>query len=510
MPFAGWPYESILNAINERSAIEPKELGERIIQEFMASFEKALEPQSVALTLLDLRKAGEIAEPLKQLTTALRKAIAPSSGTQNDIADAFLQTAHGDVRPLIDLVDLCVNLKAVGSASAVASAADELRKVFEPQNCFVLKHQAGPELEGLHGVGIFAPSVTGAADLMRLELSMKKYRELGLAKATTWAKFAYKDLKDLLDPMNKAVAEFVHGTGATSFEDRTGVAQLMLGIYQSFLKLDKTVSDVQTKVRAVLNGNGAAKTLSSMSPIDAEVAARFGPPFLRLAANPRQFSGSSATGATTNLTDPAPLTSVADSLAALEGALGNLERTAKKVLTHASLGLGADDPGGKPGLGADDPGGKPGLGADDPGGKPGLGADDPGGKPGLGIFASIYLPFLANGGSSVAQLYGQVAWSLQLIEDAVSRLENSLQAVVIGPASLLPVDEKYQKHVSEQLESSFRELTEVTTNARRTAFRVLAHPAHGLGPTPAGGLGRAGRQQLATVGGLSPRVLRLL
>jgi len=111
-------------------------------------------------------------------------------------------------------------------------------------------------------------------------------------------------------------------------------------------------------------------------------------------------------------------------------------------------------------------------------------------------------------------MYAQVAWSLQLIEDAVSRLENSLQAVVIGPASALPVDEKYQKHVSEQVseqvESSFRELIEVTTNAKRTAFRVLADSAHGLGPTPGGGLGRGSRQQLATVGGLSPRVLRLL
>jgi Clostripain family len=520
MPFAGWPYESILNAINNDPAIKPKDLGERVIQEFIASFEEALEPQSVALTLLDLPKAVEIAKPLETLTTALTAAIAPPNGIRDDIADAFLQTAHGDVRPLIDLADLCDKLSALGCAPEVAAAATKLRAVFEPAKGFVLKHQAGPELEGLHGMGIFAPSVTGAADLMRLDLSIKEYEKLGLAKDTKWADFAYKNLKDLLDPMNKAVAEFVHGTGATSFEDRTAVAQLMLGIHQSFHKLDKTASDVKAKVRAVLNGNGAANTHSSKSPIEAGVAARFGPPFLRLAANLRQSSDSPERGATTTWSDPAPFTSVADSLANLEGALGNLERTAKKVMTHASLGLGADDPGGKPGLGADDPGGKPGLGADDPGGKPGLGADDPGGKPGLGIFPSMargdrgYLSLLANGGSSVAQLYGQVAWSLQLIEDAVARLENSLQAIVIGPASAFPGDEKYQKHVSaqvsEQVESSFRELTEVTTNAKRTAFRVLAHPAHGLGPTPGGGLGRGSRQQLATVGGLSPRVLRLL
>jgi hypothetical protein len=47
---------------------------------------------------------------------------------------------------------------------------------------FVIKHESDPDLEGLHGLGIFAPSVTGAADLTRLELSEPSYRELALAK----------------------------------------------------------------------------------------------------------------------------------------------------------------------------------------------------------------------------------------------------------------------------------------------------------------------------------------
>jgi Clostripain family len=526
MPFAGWPYESILRRIADKPTTEPQEFGEQIVDDFMTSFNEAVEPQNVSLTLLDLGKAKEIEKPLKQLTTALKKAIDPD-GPRGAIADAFLETAHGEVRPLIDLADLCEKLNSIGSAdpaNAVTAAAGELGDFLKQEHGFVLKHEASPELEGLHGLGIFAPSVTGAADLMRLDLSSEDYAKLGLAKATGWADFAYKDLKVLLDPINKAVAEFVNATGTTGREDRTGVAQLMVGIHQSFLKLDKTVVQVKEKVMAALDGIRAGELLTSTSPTGSTIAARFCPPFLRLAAGPRQVQyaelphgvapGSSAAGASDETPgDTAPLKSLADSLARLEGAVANVERTAKRVMTHASLGLGADDPGGKPGLGADDPGGKPGLGADDPGGKPGLGADDPGGKPGLGIFPSLVTSdrgYLSspNGRNRVSELYGQVAWSLQLIEGAVAKLENSLQAVVIDPPRALDKDE-YRDRVTEQLTSSFRELNEVTTNAKRTAFEVLAHPAYGLGPTPPGGRG-SDRQQLATVGGLSPRVLRLL
>jgi len=540
MPFAGWPYEKILDAIDKTPEIESKDLGERIIREFMASYETALEPQSVAMTLLDLRKAPDLAPHLKDLTKALETAIKKDK-VKEAIADAFLETAHGDVRPLIDLRDLCGKLVGINPPDAVSdliNAAETLRAFLEPRrpDGFVVEHQAGRDLEGLEGVGIFAPSVTGAADLMRLELSKGEYDKLALPTSTGWAKLAYEDLRELLDPMNKAVAEFVNGTGATDREDRTGVAQLLVGIHQSFLKLDKTVVDVQANVMKALETNGTPKPLTSRSPEHSAVAARFGPPFLRLAADVRQVQqteiavasgGPFAAGvADVSQPDGKLLKSAADSLARLEGAVSNVERTAKRVMTHASLGLGdSGDPGGKPGLGAD-PGGKPGLGAD-PGGKPGLGADpggkpglgggsgDPGGKPGLGILPSFiradrgYVS-ARNGGSTIAERYAEVAWSLQLIEGAVARLENVLQTIVTGPSDSSHNEPEYRLRVTEQVMSSFRELNEVSTNAKRTAIGVLADPNYGLGPTRQGGLGGPDRRQLATVGGLSSRVLRLL
>jgi len=107
-------------------------------------------------------------------------------------------------------------------------------------------------------------------------------------------------------------------------------------------------------------------------------------------------------------------------------------------------------------------------------------------------------------------MYGQVAWSLQLIEEAVAKLETVVQSNVGGSANGFRDDLEYRQRVTEQVSGSFRELASVTANARQIAVQVLAHPAYGLGPSPQGGLGVANRQQLAIAGGLSPRVLRLL
>jgi hypothetical protein len=112
--------------------------------------------------------------------------------------------------------------------------------------------------------------------------------------------------------------------------------------------------------------------------------------------------------------------------------------------------------------------------------------------------------------NSVTELYGHVAWSLQLIEEAVAKLETVVQTNVSGPANGFRDDPEYRQRVAEQVNSTFRELTSVTANAKQIALQVLSSPAYGLGPSPQGGLGVANRQQLAIAGGLSPRVLRLL
>jgi hypothetical protein len=534
IPFAGWPYQEVLEEIVKCPDIEPKELGKRIVDLFMDSYSS----ENVALTLLDLSKARELGEPLKTLAQALGDAIDRGGAASTQIRDAFLDTARGDVRPLVDLFDLCQRLTSIKDAgtSDVRAAANAMLGdpkdpnkpgILEPGNDrFIVKHRKDPELDGLHGLGIYAPSLTNAADLKRLELDDQlTYRTLALMKDNRWQALVYKDLRNLLDPVIAAVSEFVNGSGATTADDRAGVTQLFVGIYRSFERLGEALDGVHEAIKDVLPNR--AYDFSRISGYQPALSARFGSPYLRLAsdlhgqyveqaAHTAMLFESMAAKHESNINPRmvALLDRVADSLHNLESELANVERTTEKVVTHAKFGVGDDDS--KPGVGVDDrksglgdDDSKPGVGDDDT--KPGVGDDDS--KPGVGPLSWL---FTRDGGDiaartagvSAAELFAGIARSLQQLEQSVSKLENTARAVLTTPRLDLN-DEVYRTRATEAVNLSVRHVREFVRLAKRTTAVALAHPVHGLGPDGQAGIGAAGRQQLAAAAGLSPRVLKL-
>jgi Clostripain family len=544
MPFAGWPYEKILKAIEP--GIEPQALGETIVAEFVKSFRR----QDVALTLLNLEKATELdlKKPLMILAEELRKSVdseelkksVKSKETGEQIAYAFLDTAHGEVRPLIDLYDLCKKLNSAEEpavresgeepvrysveAPAVRAAAETIRKFLEPQKKlnrkqdayeavqagerFIVVHDSAQNLEGLHGVGIYAPSLTGEITLTRLGLEDKEYKKLELSNGNEWADFVYTDLSALLKRMNERVLEFVKGTGATRVEDRTGVAQLLLSVDRSFIKLDDIVTKTQGSVLRFLDKSTDTLSTDALStdPQGLTVAAarRLSRPYLRLAADfaETRYVGTPNISKAFGTLSGGPVEGIAKALESLEDVAGNVERTIKKVLTNSTLGLGDGVRLGKPDLG------KPDL------GKPDLGKPDLG-KPDLGAFArlrasesdALQQPY----GLSAIELFRQVAAALKLLEGAIAEIESDVRLFLTNPPLGTNGDgEDYKRRSSEQLKLSFRALNEVVANARDTVFRILADPSQGLGPAPEQRSVGFDRQNLALAGGLSALGLSLL
>jgi Clostripain family len=537
MPFAGWPYEKILKRMF-RSDIKPAALAEHIVTDYVDSFGR----QGVALTLLDLTKAPPLREHLKALTLALKGRIS-SARLGESIAEAFVDTAHGSVRPLIDLVDLCDRLADIDNGS-IRTAADAMREYLRPgADKFVLKYDGDPDLEGLHGLGIYAPSITGAADLTRLGFDRESYEKLDLVKprSNPWTKLVYDDLAEALDPMNKAIAEFVKGTGATGKEERTGVAQLVMSVHRSFVKLDRALRSAQQQVIDLVDGTAVATSLGATNGkalvqgnghtkggSNGKNFAPFGPPYLRLASRyrPPQYASAKAAVEGTNggtavitETEDLDLQLAVAPLAALEDALANVERTARRVMTNERFGLGEDQVKAglgnfgedqvKPGLGEDQV--KAGLGnfGEDQV-KPGLGEDQV--KAGLGILSRL----IEADGDAVAStpigtitaLYRQVALALHLSEEAVANIESLVQSLPMSGAGYQDVDSK--KRWIDQVTRAFRELKDMVDNAKSTTVSVLVHPTYGLGPSPQVTQGTLGREQLAIAGGLSSRVLRLM
>jgi hypothetical protein len=524
MPFAGWPYEKILNEIVQTPGIEPEALGKKIVEEFVKSFRR----QDVALTLLDLDEAEDLKTPLASLAAVLKEKI-KSNKTGEPITDAFLDTAHGEVRPLIDLYDLCQKLEEIQDDEVKASAL-ALRNLLEPAGSqasesatkhFVVFHDGDPNLEGLHGVGIYAPSLTGEITLTRLELDDKTYRELSLMQdGNPWPELVYTELDRLLKPMNEAVLRLVKNTGATQPEDRTGVAQLLLSVDRSFLKLEAVVTKTQRSVETSVMSSLSSRLTADARPnkqreLTLAAARRLSRPYLRLASDfaETRYAGMTDSSPVFDSLSEGPVEDIAKALESLEDVAATVERTTRKVVTHSRLGLGdgLKIRMGKEGMGKEGMG-KEGMGKEGMG-KEGMGKEGMG-KEGMGILARLTatgIDFLEPDGVSTIDLFGQAAAALRLMETAIAEVESDVRLILTNPPLGTNSDgANYKRRSIERVAMSFRALNEVVANAKETVFRILADPSQGLGPTPERRLVGFDRQDLALAGGLSALGLSLL
>ena len=113
VPFAGWPYDAILSSIDHTTT--PESLGLQIVRNYTDALNLPLKGHRVQMAMLDLAQAEHLDEKTRSLAGALRNAFIGSdrfdSVRKEVIRDTFLRTATGDVRPLIDLVNLCTLLR---------------------------------------------------------------------------------------------------------------------------------------------------------------------------------------------------------------------------------------------------------------------------------------------------------------------------------------------------------------------------------------------------------------
>ena len=566
VPFAGWPYESILKRLP--TSADGAALGRIVVESYVKSFTSSPTDDQVAMTLLDLGKAGGLLGHLEGLTRAISDVLGHTRSVAQDrlaeIRTAFFATAAGDVRPLLDLYDLCEELKALSqdlktlepefdpkAFDDLEAAADALRKfmtpatdqvgmsVIEPSEdlrakSFVLYHKRHPELEGLHGVGVFAPFVTDDLQLRRLDLldaddsngkhrtaasravprGRRAYHHLALPSKSGWDVLVYDDLRRELE---HDVLTCIECTGAMTREEKAAVVQMLVGVNSTFERLDRTLMATGQSVTQILDGkvSGTGRQQEGQPAGNHEsfpALTGFGDLHLFLDDDLEALFAKSATTTAAVLSSlvvtggpessPAygPAVGIAAALRKMELAVARTEKAARRTLTHGTLGLG---PGGgfrevKPGMGEV----KPGMGEV----KPGMGEVKPGMgevKPGMGVLA-MDGPTIA---TTVVELYVQVGQSLGQVEGAARDFERALAAAITGPS---PGEVGVARKLADRLiKRRFRVLTEASSAARLTLRRVLAHPVCGFGPGP-GPLDFDTRRDLARVAGLNTASLKLL
>ena len=236
VPLVGWPYETILGCMSKQAEADPawdmtpEAVGQLVADRYVSQFDGSASGARVAMSVLDLNLAETLTKHVADLGQAIVDVVdVADKGAGERLAQiraAFIATAAGDVRPLVDMVDLserladvCVDLRELSphpTLEALSAAARRLAPFLTPKVeathddaqgpdtprlvTFVARHK---DLEGLHGVGIFAPFVTDERDLKRLgmdatspETGRPAYEKLALAKAAkAWAPLVFDWLR---------------------------------------------------------------------------------------------------------------------------------------------------------------------------------------------------------------------------------------------------------------------------------------------------------------------------
>ena len=430
VPFAGWPYDSILGRIT--SSMPPAEVGCLVVDQYVSHFEEFETGDQAAMSLLNLANVANLQTHVTALAKAIVAGLASNDPGAADrrrhVRATFLSTVAGDVRPLIDvhdlaqsLIALCDDLRALEGSpfplEEVRSHAEVLRDFVAPpptprgaavlppdaddRLVLVLKQQRG--LDGLNGLGIFAPFVTDARDLARLGLSLNNvdsgreaYHALKFIQRNPWEGLVFDTLSS--DLPDEVVAGIV-GSAAATRADRAAVAQMLASVDSTFAVLDRRIAAVQAMMRDILPAL-AGSAAGQMPGVRSNPLARLqllleaAPP-----STPAPAGGPSPAAAGPGLGPAAgpglgpaagpglgPSSQPAwddaiEALEALERMVAQVERSVRRTLTNGRFGLGPPAEGGKPGLGDPSEGPKPKLGAPEEGPKPKLGAPSEGGKP---------------------------------------------------------------------------------------------------------------------------------
>jgi len=181
VPFAGWPYDTILPRLAASPPPTPLELAKTIADAYVNQFRDVPASEKLAMTVLDLTAAGNLNTLIFDLATAIEASIRGDQFKSETVAlfrDVFTSATGGDVRPLIDLTRLCKAIDEEEHPAVTADirkAASNLLDTIQPRpdpkrKPLIACHASHPDLDDVRGIGIFVPAVSDEGTLAQLEL----------------------------------------------------------------------------------------------------------------------------------------------------------------------------------------------------------------------------------------------------------------------------------------------------------------------------------------------------
>jgi hypothetical protein len=175
-PAGGWPFGRVLGALAAEPEMTARELGARVVSEYVDDLRRKDYGGAVTLAALDLRRLGRLVDALDGLARAL---IDGGPGAAATVWKAQRATPHFCRETQWDLARLAENIARLGDADAPRRAAGALREELRPAAAgpVIAGTASGPGVAGCGGLSIYMPPLVQMSPY---------YRELAFARSSRW------------------------------------------------------------------------------------------------------------------------------------------------------------------------------------------------------------------------------------------------------------------------------------------------------------------------------------
>jgi hypothetical protein len=224
-PKASWPYTKIISSLVGNPTIDPRDLGELIVKDYLTAFPAAERRQGLTLSVCDLSKSSNLMKTVRNLSRELCKFVPLKGRSAINRARAIAPRYDRDY---VDLLGFCQALVSQLDESADSEVVKDAKAVIAvlKQDFVVYSENVGRGVSHSNGISIFFPDDNGATRnrssrarsvrkmpkhsrnstagaLKPVALIQSSYKTLAFVRETGWDKFLLTYLGEKQKPVSR-------------------------------------------------------------------------------------------------------------------------------------------------------------------------------------------------------------------------------------------------------------------------------------------------------------------
>lgn len=220
IPNTSWPYDRILRKLAERPSMQPPELAETIVDEYLAAYNEktGADRKKVTLSFCDLRLSQEIAGRISILSGLLSQKLS-DPGFRALVVEARSKTQSFSVPDYVDLHHFCQLIRDTTDDKEIEYACQsvmdgiKLNFVRKAGHTKLENPEAVDTLANTNGLSIYFPRI------------LHTYTSLDFSKQTQWDSFLNGYMNAVFQPTDETAAADDEKVGEGNSADDVSLSQ---------------------------------------------------------------------------------------------------------------------------------------------------------------------------------------------------------------------------------------------------------------------------------------------